>query len=126
MHDVGSGHEEDLREVVLHVEVVIHEHEVLFGVEHFEQGRRRVAAEVHRHFVHFVQHEDRVLRPRFFHHLDNLTGQCPDVGAPVTANFGFIAHSTQRHADKLAAGGLRNRHAQRSLADARRADEAQD
>ena len=36
---VGRGDEEDLREIVFHVEVVIDEHVILFGVEHFEQRR---------------------------------------------------------------------------------------
>ena len=39
---------------------------VLLGVEHFQQGGRGVAAEVHRHLVHLVEQEDGVLAPAFF------------------------------------------------------------
>src|SRR5882762_1089214 len=39
VHHVGSRHEEYLRQVVFDVEVVIHEHEVLLGIEHFQQSR---------------------------------------------------------------------------------------
>jgi len=85
VHHVGGGYEEDLREVVLDVEVVIDEHEILFGIEHFEQRRRGIAAEVHRHFVDFVEHEDRVLGAGFLHHLDDLAGHGSDVGAAMAA-----------------------------------------
>ena len=61
---VRRADEHHVRQVVLDVEVVIEERVVLLGVEHFEQRRRRVAAEVHRHLVDFVEQEDRVERCR--------------------------------------------------------------
>jgi hypothetical protein len=42
---VRRGDEEHLAQVVLDVEIVIDEHVVLFGIEHFEQRRRQVTAE---------------------------------------------------------------------------------
>ena len=74
MQHVRGRDEENLRKVVLNIEIMVDEHEILFGIEHFEQCRRGVAAEVHRHLIDFVEHEDRVLGPGFFHHLDNLAG----------------------------------------------------
>ena len=44
----------------------------------------------------------------------------------MAANFSLVAHAAQRHAHELAAGRLGDRHAERSLADARRSDEAED
>src|SRR6266481_9821734 len=126
MDHVRRGHEEDLREVVFDVEVMVHKHEVLFGVEHFEQRRRGVAAEVHRHFVNFVEHEDRVLGAGLFHHLDDLAGQGADVGAAVAANFSLVADSSERHANELATGGFGDRHSKRSLAYSGRANKTQD
>ena len=126
MHHVGGGYEEDLRKIVFDVEVVIDEHEVLLGIEHFEQRGGRIAAEVHRHLVDFVQHENRILGAGLLHHLNDLAGQRADVGAAVAADLGFIPHATEGHANELAAGGLGNRHSQRSLADAGRSDEAED
>src|ERR1019366_6362260 len=123
---VGSGDEENLRQVVLHIEVMIDEHEILFRIENFEQRRRRIAAEIHRHLVHFIQHEYRILGAGLFHHLDDLARQRADVGAAVTAHFSLIPHSTQRQADELAAGGFGDAHTQRSFAHAGRADETQD
>ena len=108
VHHVRGSDEEHLRQVVLHVEIVVHEHEVLFGVEYFEEGRRGVASEVHGHLVHFVEHEDRVLGAGLLHHLDDLARQSADVSAAMAADFGLIAHAAQRHPDKLAAGCLRD------------------
>ena len=58
------------REVELGIQVMIHKHVVLFRIEHFEQRRRRIAAEIHAHFVHFIQHENRIARSR----LSSCTG----------------------------------------------------
>ncbi len=126
VEDVRRGHEEHLREVVLDIEVVVLEVGVLFGVEHLEQGRGGIAAEVRGHLVHLVQHKDGVLGAGLLHGLNDLAGQRADVGAPVAADLGFVAHAAQRHAHKLAAGGLGDRHAERGLAHARRSDEAED
>ena len=108
---VRGGDEEHLREVVLHIQVVVDEHEILLGIEDFEQRCRRVTAEIHRHLVDFIQHEDRVLGAGLLHHLDNLPGQCTDVCAPVAADFGFVSHPAQRHANELASGSLGDGHA---------------
>ena len=57
---VRGAHEHDLRQVVVEVHVVVVERVVLFRIEHFEERRRRIAAEVHRHFVDLVEQEDGV------------------------------------------------------------------
>jgi hypothetical protein len=125
VNHVRGSHEEHLRKIVFDVEIVIDEHEILFRIEHFEQRRRGVAAEVHGHLVDFVEHEDRILGAGLFHHLNDLAGQGADVGAAMTANFGLIANAAERHTHEFAARSFGNRHAQRSLAHAGRSDEAQ-
>src|SRR5690606_33560742 len=52
-------------------------------------------------------------------------GHRPDVGAPVAADLRLVPHAAERHAHELAARGIRDRLAERRLADAWRADEAQ-
>ena len=113
--------EHDVRQVVLDVEVVIEERVVLLRIEHFQQRRRRVAAEVHRHLVDFVEQEDRVHRAGLLHHLDDLAGERADVGAAVAADLGLVTHAAERQAHELAVHGARDRLGQRGLADARRA-----
>ena len=65
------------------------------GVEHFEERRRRIAAEVHRHLVDLVEHEDGVAGTGLLHHLNDLARERANVGAAVAANLGFIAHAAQ-------------------------------
>ena len=123
---VRGADEHHLREVVVDVEVVIVEGVVLLRVEHLEQRRRRIAAEVHRHLVDLVEQEDRVARAGLLQALDDLARQRADVGAAMAADLGLVAHAAERDAHELAARGARDRLAERGLADARRADEAED
>ncbi len=44
----------------------------------------------------------------------------------MATDLGFVAHAAQRHTHEVAAGGARDRLAERGLADARRADQAED
>ena len=98
---IRRSDEEHLRQIVFHVQVVIDEHEILFRIEHFQQRRRRIAAEVRRHLVDFVEHEDRILGAGLFHHLDDLARQSANVGPAVATDFRFVPNSPQGEADKL-------------------------
>ena len=95
------------------------------GIEHFHQRRGRIAAEIHGHLVHFIEHEHRIHGAGLSHHLDDLAGQRADVGAAMAADFGFVAHAAQRHAHELASRGAADRRGQRSFAHARRPEEAE-
>ena len=99
---------------------------VLLRVQHLEQRRGRVAAEIRAHLVDLVQQEQRVGRLRLLHRLDDLARHRADIGAPVAADLGLVAHAAQGEAHEVAARRLGDRLAERGLADARRADEAQD
>ena len=104
---VGRGDEQHLRQIERHVEIVIAERVVLLRIEHLEQRRRRIAAEVGAELVDLVEDEDRVLRLGAAQPLDDLAGQRADVGAAVAADLGLVAHAAERHADELAAERLR-------------------
>ncbi len=99
---------------------------VLFRIEDFEKRRGRVAAEIHRHLVDFVEKEDRIHRAGLLHHLDDLAGERADVGAPVTADLGFVADAAERETDELAVHRARDRLRQRCLADSGRPGEGED
>ena len=104
---VGGGDEQHLGQVERHVQVVIAEGVVLLRVEHLEQRRRRIAAEVGAELVDLVEDEDRVLRLGAAQPLDDLAGQRADVGAAVAADLGLVAHAAERDAHELAAERLR-------------------
>src|ERR1700677_4196038 len=101
------------------------ERRVLFGVEHFEQGRRRIAAKIHAHLIDLVEQEERIRRLGLAHRLDNLARHRTDVGAPMSANLRFVAHAAERHTNKLPARRFRDGLAERGLADTWWTDEAQ-
>ena len=55
---IRSGNEQHLRQVVVHVEVVVVEGVVLFRVEYLEQGRSGIAIMCHlRHLVDFIENK---------------------------------------------------------------------
>ena len=99
---------------------------VLLGIEHLEQRRRRIAAEVLADLVDLVEQEHRVARLRLAQALHDAAGQRADVGAAMAADLGLVAHAAERDAHELAAERARDRAAERRLAGAGRADEAED
>ena len=125
VQDVRRANEHHFGQVVFDIQVMIHERAVDLGIENFHERRRRVAAEVHRHLVHFIEHEDGIHRAGLLHHLDDLAGQRADIGTAMPADFGFIAHPAQRNAHELASRCMPDGHGQRSLAHSRRPHEAQ-
>jgi hypothetical protein len=50
--------------------------------------------------------------------LHDLARHRADIGAPVAADLGFVAHAAERHAHELATRRLGDRLAKRGLADA--------
>ena len=123
---VRRGDEHHVREIVVEIEVVIVEGVVLLRIEHLEQRRRRIAAEVGRHLVDLVEQEHRVVGADLLQVLDDLAGQRADVRAAMAANLGLVAHAAERQAHELAAGRARDAAREARLADAGRPDEAQD
>ena len=123
---VRRGDEHHVGQIVVDLEIVVVEGVVLLGVEHLEQSRRRIAAEIGAHLVDLVEQEQRVRGLGLAHRLDDLAGHRADIGAPVAADLGLVAHAAERHAHEFAAGRLRDRLAERGLADAGRPDQAQD
>ncbi len=125
MQHIRRRHKQHLRQVVFHIEIVVLERIILLRIQHLQQRRRRVAAEVRGHLVDLIQHDHRVLRPGLLHRLNNLSRQRSNVRPAMSANLRLIAHATQRQPHKLSPRRLRNRHPQRRLTYARRSNEAQ-
>ena len=65
MQRIGRRDEKDFREIVVEIQIMIIEGEILLRVEHLEQRRRGIAAEIHAHLVDFIEAEHRIvaLRP---------------------------------------------------------------
>ena len=123
---VRRGHEQHVRQVVVDLEIVVVEGVVLLGIEHFEQRRGGIAAPIGAELVDLVQQEQRVGRLGLLHALDDLARHRADIGAAVAADLGLVAHPAERHADEVAPRRTGDRLAERGLADAGRADQAED
>ncbi len=123
---VGGGDEHHLRQIERHLQIMIGEGGVLLGIEHLEQRRRRIAAEIGGQLVDLVEHEDRVARAGALEPLHDAAGQGAHVGAAVPADLRLVAHTAERDAHELASERARDRAAERGLAHTGRADEQQD
>ena len=76
--------------------------------------------------VHLVEHHHRIARAGLADRLDDIAGQGADISAPMAADLGFVVHAAEAQPRELAAGRAGDALAERGLADAGRADEAQD
>src|ERR1700704_423726 len=123
--NIGGRDKEHLRQVIGDFQIVIREVLVLFGIEDFEQGRRRITAPVGADLVDLVQHEDRIARPGDLHLLQDSPGHGADVGSPVSADLGLVVDATERQPYELATQRPRDRLAEAGLADAWRSDETE-
>ena len=123
---VGGRDEDHPAEVERHAEVVVAEGVVLLGVEHLEHRRGRVALDAAAELVDLVEHHHAVARAGLADRLDDVAGQRADIGAPVAADLGLVVHAAEADAHELPAHRARDRLAERGLADAGRADEAED
>ena len=56
---IGGGHEHDLGQIKVDLQVVIVEGVILLGIEHLEQCRGGITSKVHRHLVDLVEQEQR-------------------------------------------------------------------
>ena len=117
--------EHHVRQIVIDLEIMIGEGRVLLRIQHLEQGRRWIAPPIGAEFVDLVQQKEGIRGLRLLHRLDDLTRHRADIGSAVAADLRFVAHAAQRHPHEIAAGRLRDRLAERRLADARRPDKAE-
>src|SRR5690606_16516365 len=99
---------------------------VLLGIEHLEQGRGGVAAEVVAELVDLVEHEDGADGPRLLHPLDDLARKRADTGAPVATDRRLVVHAAEADAVKLPPQRVGDAAPERRLADARRPEKTED
>ena len=99
---------------------------VLLRVEHLQQRRRRISAEVAPHLVDLVEHEHRVVRPGLTQPLNDAPGERPHIGAPVTADLRLVMNAAEADAHELAPERARYAFAEARLSNTGRAHEAQD
>ena len=123
---VRGGDEHHAGQVERHRQIIVAERVVLLRVEHFEQRRAGIALDAGAELVDLVEHHHAVARAGLADRLDDVAGQRADIGAAVAADLRLVVHAAEADAHEFAVHGARDRLAERGLADAGRADEAQD
>jgi len=103
---------------------VVEETAVLLRVEHLEEHRGRIAAEVLADLVHLVEHEDRVEDPEPLKLLGDAPGHGAHVSAPMAPDLRLVVEAGHGKADEFSAQGLGHGPAHRGLSRSRRAAEA--
>ena len=125
---VGRRDEQDLGEVERDVEVDIAEARVLFGVEHLEQGRRRVAVVVRAaaHLVELVQNEHGVADLGLHQRADDPARRGRPERGRQAADGGLVPRAPEGDGHRRAAHGRADQLGERRLAAARRSGETED
>ncbi len=118
--------EQHVREVIVAVEIVVVELRVLLRVEHLEKSRSRVPLMITANLVNLVEDNDRIGGLALQKRRNYAAGECPEIGAPVSANLRLIMQTAERHARILAPRRLGHAPSERGLADPRRTVQAED
>src|SRR5437879_1957290 len=98
---------------------------VLLWIEHFQQRRGRVPAEIGTDLVDFVEQDNRIFAFGAAQALNDPAGHGADIGPPVTPNFSFVPESSEGHADELSAERIGQAFSQGSFPDAGRPNQTQ-
>ncbi len=123
---VGSGDEHHLGKIKGDLDVMVAELAILLRIQHLQQRRSGIAGEIEAQLVDLIQHKDRVVTFDPANGLKDATGHGTDVGAPMSADLSFVAHTAQRDAHELSVQSPGDGLTQGGLADARWSNEAQD
>src|SRR3990172_3374645 len=99
---------------------------ILSGIEDLQQSGGWVAVKTHAELVDFIQHEDGVSAAGLSDPLNNIAGQRPDVGAPMTPNVRLVVNSAKTLAHELTIHRPSDTLPEGGLAYSRRTDQAQD
>ena len=105
---VGCGQEHHIRQIIFHLQIMIHEGRVLLWIQHLQHRRGGIAPKILTHFVDLIQQDQRIGGFGLFQRLNNFTGHRANVSPAVTANFAFITHPAQRDTNKFAPRGFGN------------------
>ena len=84
---VRRGDKQDVRKIVIDIEVVIMEGRILLRIKGFKESRRRIALEVAADLVNLVEHNHRIGCTRTVDAVEDTSRKCTDICLPMTADF---------------------------------------
>ena len=123
---IGRGNEYDLTQIKIQIEVMVPEGAVLCRIEDFQERTAGIAPPVTPHFIHLIEHENRVPCPGTLDGLHNTARHGTYIGSPVTSDLSLITNASQAHSGKLSPQGPGNTVPEACLADTGRTRETED
>src|SRR5438309_11565280 len=97
---------------------------ILRGIEDLQQRSGRVALKTSAELVDVIQHEDGISTACFSYSLNDITGEGPDIGAPMPPNICLIADATKTLSHALTSHGPSDTLPEEARAVSRTTDEA--
>ncbi len=123
---IGRSHEEHLRQIQRHLQVMIPESAVLLAVQHLQQCREGVSLIVCTDLVNFIQKKQRIFHSRHADAVGDPSRHGSYIGLPVSPDLRLVPNPAQGNAYiglfKRPRQGLRNG----SLAGSRRSCQTED
>merc|ERR1719502_585157 len=98
---------------------------ILRWIQHLEQRRGRVPADVAPELVDLVEQDDGICAARLADGLDDGSGHGPDVRSTMAANLCLVVHASKRNAPEAPVEGGGDRPSERGLAHAGGTDQEQ-
>lgn len=120
---IGCCDKHHIRQVEIHLDIVIGKRMILFRIQHFQQRRCRISPEIGTDLVHLIQQEKRIAHTGLDQALQNLAGHGSDIGTAVPADLRLITDPPQSHSYILAIGCTCYGLSERSLAYPGRSDQ---
>ena len=118
--------EQDVRQIIVDVQIIVVEGAVLLRIQGLEQRAGRVALEVGGELVDLVQDDDRIGGAGPLEAVQNPARKGAHIGFPVAADLRLVVHAAEGDAHVLATEGPGDRPAEAGLSHAGRAVQAQD
>ena len=72
-------------------------------IEHFQQCRRWVASEIHRHLINFIKEKKWIPDACFGEFLNDFSRHGPYVGSSMSSNLCFVTNTTEGHSYEFSA-----------------------
>ena len=123
---VGCRDEENIRQVVVNVKIVIVERCVLLRIKGLKQSRRRIALEVAAELVDLIKHNHRIRCSRTVDSIEKTARKRAHISLSMSTDLRLIMNSTQSNSYIFSSKSPCNRLSETCLTHTRRAVKTKD
>ena len=123
---VGCRDEENIRQIIVNVKIIIVERCVLLRIKSLKQSRRRIALEVAAELVDLVKHNHRIRCSSTVDSIEKTARKRAHISLSMSTDLRLIMNSTQGNAHILTSECASNRLSEACLTHTRRAVKTKD